>query len=147
KLLRWARLHLPNLQPVRTAWKERPKPMDKVRMSRIVKFHRPDAGKHPFFAEVQYFFQAEVQEKTEALALVSTFSPPDPELAKKSSGALLVCQYRGVAALEVILAKSIRTSIAMVPYKDPRNGKFYVSEKMGLDIAFMRAEREERENT
>jgi hypothetical protein len=36
-LTRWARLHLPNGQVARSAWKEKLKPLHKVRMARNVK--------------------------------------------------------------------------------------------------------------
>jgi len=36
KIQKWARLQLPNLQYVRTAWKEAVKPLNKVRMSRNI---------------------------------------------------------------------------------------------------------------
>ncbi|KAF8971770.1 hypothetical protein BDZ97DRAFT_1650914, partial [Flammula alnicola] len=89
------------------------------------------------FAEVQYYFQAELAEQTETLALVSTYGPPNPQLLEESSGALLVCQYQGIASLEVISVKNIVSCVAMVPFKNPEDGRFFVCEKTGLEVAFL----------
>ncbi|KAF8961789.1 hypothetical protein BDZ97DRAFT_1616783, partial [Flammula alnicola] len=67
------------------------------------------------FAEVQYFFQTTIRGEDETVALVSTFGAPDPQLLAESSGALRVCQYKGVAALEVIPVKNIISCIVMIP--------------------------------
>ena len=91
--------------------------------------------KAPIFAEVQYFFRAKLHGNEETLALVSTYSPPEPVLLTESSGALMVCKYRGISSLEVIRVKNIISCIAMVPFKDPHDGRFFVCEKMGLDMA------------
>jgi hypothetical protein len=69
-------------------------------------------------------------------ALISCYDPPDKRLAEASSGALLVCQYRGNASLEVIQAKDITSCVAMVPFKNQEN-MFFVCEKMGLEVAFL----------
>lgn len=156
KLRRWARLQLPNLQFVRTAWKEIPKGLKKCRMSRnvmvcnnehviflvlyshLIQFS--NSGRHDSdqqFAEVQYFFQIEMGGEILTVALISKFGPPDPNLLAASSGALMVCQYQGVASLEVIQINKIISCIAMVPFTDPPDGRFFVCEKMGLDMAFL----------
>jgi len=97
----------------------------------------------PVFAEVQYFFMAKLQQGDKALALISVFGAPDATLHRESSGALLVCQYRGIAALEVISVKQITSAVAMVPFKDPSSGKFFVCEKIGLDVAYLSGSQEE----
>ncbi|KAF8156749.1 hypothetical protein B0H34DRAFT_658247, partial [Crassisporium funariophilum] len=89
------------------------------------------------FAEVQYFFRAKLHENEETFALISRYGPPDPILLTESSGALMVCQYKGITSLEVILVKEIISRIAMVPFKQPHDGQFFVCEKMGLDMAFL----------
>lgn len=76
-------------------------------------------------------------ENTEALALISEYGIPDPVLLEESSGALIVCQYWGAASLSVIPAKNIISCLAMVPFKEPHDGRFFVCEKMGLDVAFL----------
>ena len=99
--------------------------------------------KSPSFGEVQYFFQAKIQENTETLALISSYGSPDPTLLTESSGALMVCQYRGVASLEVICVKKIASCIAMVPFTAPPDGRFFVCEKVGLAVAFLGSAQEE----
>lgn len=75
--------------------------------------------------------------------MVSVYSEPDSALLAESSGALVVCQYRGIAALEIISIKQIASCIAMVPFKNAIDGRFYLCEKMGLDIAFLAGAQEE----
>ena len=90
----------------------------------------------PKFAEVKYFFQATVNNKVETLALISCYNAPNKQLVKASSGALLVCQYCGNATLNVIQAMDIASGVAMVPFKNQEN-KFFIYEKMGLEVAFL----------
>ncbi|KAF8883746.1 hypothetical protein CPB84DRAFT_1686136 [Gymnopilus junonius] len=142
KVKKWARLALPNGQFVRTAWKEKVKQPSKVRMSRNIMLHHNKDVRSPDFAEVQYFFQVQVQGVEETVALVSNFSTPDEQLCTESSGALLVCQYQGALALEVIPVKDTSNCIAMVPFHEPEDGRFFVCEKMGLEVAFLGGGRE-----
>ncbi|KAF8156693.1 hypothetical protein B0H34DRAFT_658155, partial [Crassisporium funariophilum] len=87
--------------------------------------------------EVQYFFQARINEHNKTLALISQFSLPNANLLAKSSGALIVCQYRGIALLVVISVKNIISCIAMIPFTEPQDGRFFVCKKRGLDVAFL----------
>lgn len=98
---------------------------------------------NPFFGEVQYCFQAKIHGSDKKLALISNYSPPDQNLLSESSGALIVCQYKGVTSLEVIPVKTIMSCIAMIPFREPHNGKFFVCEKMGLDVAFIGGSQED----
>ena len=90
------------------------------------------------FGEVQYFCQlGDLNGMTEAVALISVFSSPDDFFRQESSGALLVCTYRGNTCLRVISVQDIKSCVAMVPFKNTEDGKFYVCEKMGLEIAYL----------
>lgn len=89
----------------------------------------------PRIAEVQYFFQAEVQGVTKAFALVSLYSPPDAPLLEKSSGALAVCNYKGQSNFKVIPTSSFRSVVAMVPYPAGGEDDFFLVEKLGLEMA------------
>ncbi|KAF8811705.1 hypothetical protein BYT27DRAFT_7221374 [Phlegmacium glaucopus] len=82
EVTRWARLCLPNGQVVRSAWKEKLKPLDKVRMAQNVKMEM-------------------------TLAVVSLYSHPCNDLLEYSYHTLLSCSYMGDAALCVIDVKSI----------------------------------------
>ncbi|KAF8873415.1 hypothetical protein CPB84DRAFT_1690748, partial [Gymnopilus junonius] len=95
------------------------------------------------FAEIQFFFQATLQGVKETLALISNFSAPNAHLCQESSSALLVCKYQGTMALEVIPVKYISSCVAMVPFKDPVDGQFFVCEKMGLEVTFLSGVHEE----
>ena len=97
----------------------------------------------PEFAEVQFFFQVFIQGTEQTVALISKYSSPDEEFLDMSSGALLVCRYSGMAALEVISVKNIASCVAMVPFKEPEDSHFFVCEKMGLEVAFLGGAREE----
>ena len=89
-------------------------------------------------AEVQYFFEIAIQNAKVPVALVSKYSAPDQTLLEKSSGALVLCDYLGQGALEVIPIKFIQATVAMVPYPHtPQRNRFFLVERMGLDIAFL----------
>jgi hypothetical protein len=68
------------------------------------------------------------------LALISLYDPPDPDLLRDSSNALWVAHYRGDDNLKVIDIKSIATCVAMIPFTKPPDGRFFVCEKMGLEV-------------
>jgi len=95
-------------------------------------------------AEVQYFFQAEVQHVTKTFALVSLYSSPNESLLRKSSGALTVCKYKGPSSLKVIPASSIMSVVGMVPFPAGEDDQeFFLVEKLGLEIAHMSGNNEE----
>lgn len=94
------------------------------------------------FGEVQFFFQLKIGDIEEMVALISVFGNPDQHLLQESSGALLVCEYRGNNSLEVIPVKTISTCITMIPFKNPEDNRFFVCNKMGLDVAFLGAAQE-----
>lgn len=97
---------------------------------------------------MQYYFKLALQldKPPEAFAMVSVYSPPDPDLLRLSSGALWSCQHQE-DALEVIPIKVIESVVAMVPHprsSDPAvdarlSGRVFVVEKLGLDILAMLA--------
>jgi hypothetical protein len=89
------------------------------------------------FGEVQFFFQLKINNREETVALISVFGNPDPRLLQESSGALIVCEYRGYNFFEIVPVKTISTCIAMIPFKNPEDNLFFVCNKMGLDVAFL----------
>ncbi|KLO10906.1 hypothetical protein SCHPADRAFT_916213 [Schizopora paradoxa] len=149
KLTKWARLRLPNGQIARSAWKETLKPLEKVRMSRNVKFLK-DTGNTQIeaIAEVQYYFRAALGGEEGTYALVSEYSEPDPTLLKDSSGALTVSKYFGQDSLRVIAAKGILSAVAMVPYPHGGLGPgswYFLVEKMGLEMFGFRGDEDSDE--
>ncbi|KAJ7057285.1 hypothetical protein C8F01DRAFT_991867 [Mycena amicta] len=126
-LQRWARLRLPNGQIVRSAYKETLKALNKVRMSRNVRFVDAELGEA--YAETQFLFQSDLQEDV-TLALVSVYSSPDKKLLEESSKSLWVCKYLGDESLKIIDVKAITSVVAVVPFEE---GKKPVEDDDGAD--------------
>jgi hypothetical protein len=82
---------------------------------------------------VLYYLRTD-QENT--LALISLYSNPDPALLQASHHTLWSCKYQGDAALRAVDAKKIVGVAAMVPLPGVE-GRYFVVEKPGLDIAHM----------
>lgn len=87
------------------------------------------------YGEVQFFFRAKLGNEIKACALVSVYGPPDEDLLHESSHALWLCHYNGNETLKVIDIKQIATCVAMIPFTDPPDGRFFVCEKMGLQVS------------
>lgn len=71
------------------------------------------------------------------LVLLSLYSPPDKTLYRKSHETLWSCTYRGDAGFVVFDAKEITSVVAMVPLDNEETGRYFVTEKLGLEVAFM----------
>ncbi|RDX40842.1 hypothetical protein OH76DRAFT_1459357 [Lentinus brumalis] len=148
---KWSRLLLPNGQTARTAWRECQREARDVpiRRARMVKL-RGDV-----FAEVLYFFPLNIQpgdghiETTRVLAMVSEFTRPDPTIAEKTHGVLMVCYSQVQAPPRVVDVKDIMSVVAMMPM-GPRPfeadqpdaarlcaNRYYVGEKLGCDMAWI----------
>ncbi|KAJ7092934.1 hypothetical protein B0H15DRAFT_777192 [Mycena belliarum] len=131
RVARWARLRLPNGQIIRSVWKE--SRLAKVRIARNIKCR--SLGGSILFAEVQFFFQATIDDTEQTLALVSVYSAPDADLLRESYNTVMQCEYFGEDNLEVIKITQIQAGVGMVPIGD--EGTYFVAEKLGLDIATM----------
>ncbi|KAI0827285.1 hypothetical protein BC628DRAFT_1318376 [Trametes gibbosa] len=151
ELFRWARLEVPTGQIARSAWKE----CDWEAHGR-----RPRRGRmltHDRFAEVQYYFRYKIAGVDRAFAMVAPFLGPDPDILKESEGAVLACRYRGAVARHVVPVQEIVSVVAMVPLpltpqeatrpdaQDLRENRYFVVEKLGLDVAFMGGTHDARE--
>ncbi|KAJ7893764.1 hypothetical protein B0H13DRAFT_2339581 [Mycena leptocephala] len=111
-LQRWARLRLLNGQIARSAWKENQKAFHKVRMARNVEY--TDSIGEEAYAEVQFFFQAEIDEETRTLALIRRYASPDPELLDISSNTLWACEeLDDDTEMQVIEVQSISSVVGM----------------------------------
>ncbi|KAJ3001952.1 hypothetical protein NUW54_g6112 [Trametes sanguinea] len=146
KVHKWARLRLPNDTVVRSAWKEREKPLKKLRMARCVKFM--DSHDRLNVAEVLYF--CEVGEARNIVALVSIFGPRDPELFEASKKTVQLHTYQGTSSLRVIDVKSIRSVVGVIPddgavgrdyetdYQHLHEGsQYFVVEKLGFEVTML----------
>ncbi|KAJ6457721.1 hypothetical protein C8R45DRAFT_844222, partial [Mycena sanguinolenta] len=141
RLKRWARARLPNRQIVRSAWKERQKPLRNVRIARNVKVslrlwshinaHRPQVWVRDQLevAEVHFFFR---HKNGSALALASLYSRPDEQLLRRSYNTVWSCT--GPLGFIVIKVKSIESVVAMVPHRIFNVDRFFLVEKPGLDM-------------
>jgi hypothetical protein len=92
------------------------------------------------FGEVQFFFRTKVGDEELSFALISLYTAPDVTLLAHSHGTLWSCEYQAEAELRVIPAKSIISVVGMVPHRDDR---FFVTEKLGLEVAYMGGVEEE----
>ncbi|KAK6966427.1 hypothetical protein R3P38DRAFT_2590971 [Favolaschia claudopus] len=141
RVARWA---LPNGQIVRSVWKE--SRMLQLRIARNVKvriasFIQDDST---LYAEVQFFFQATINGQVKTLALISVYSPPNPDLLAKSFQTVAECDYFGDDNLQVIQVPQIRAGVVMIPIEE--TGKYFVAEKLGLDIECMAGMEDEDED-
>ena len=90
--------------------------------------------RHPPIWRSSIFFQSKIDNQTRTLALVSTYLPPDPTLLQESYKTIWATQYRGAEGLQVIEVTNILSVVAIGPLPS-REGYFFVSEKLGLEIA------------
>ncbi|KAJ7768053.1 hypothetical protein DFH07DRAFT_718002, partial [Mycena maculata] len=128
---RWARLRLPNGQIARSAWKEKRKPLNKVRMARNVKTlidGKPEIG------EVQFYLRASLHGEISAFALVDFYSPPCPDLLRRSFNTLWSCTFETEADLRLIPVQSILSVVAMVLHVFAGQRRYFLVEKPGLDV-------------
>ncbi|KAJ3001526.1 hypothetical protein NUW54_g6368 [Trametes sanguinea] len=143
KAQKWARLQIPDGTVVRSAWKERGKPLNKLRMARCVKFVAADRSLN--VAEVRYF--CEVSEPRRVVALVSVFAPCDMQLYHLSKKNVQLHRYLGNSELRIIDVKSIRSVVGMIPdngadgqdygtdYTHLHEGlSYFVVEKLGFEV-------------
>lgn len=95
-----------------------------------------DSAGDEAYAEIQFFFQADVDDEILTLALISRYSPPEQDLLEASSKTLWVCEEldEATSSMEIIEVETIRSVVAMVPFDD---GRVFMVEKMGLEIGSM----------
>ncbi|KAF8074614.1 hypothetical protein FPV67DRAFT_1408292 [Lyophyllum atratum] len=137
KVARWARLRLPTGQVARCAWKENNKALEKLRRARCVKISLN--GKISF-AEVLFFFNAEIGGTRHTLALVSRYGPRDETLFHESFFTVWSMAELGVEGLQVIPAKSILSVVSVQPHDhhvEDGDTRYFVWEQMGLEMALL----------
>ncbi|KAJ3501967.1 hypothetical protein NLJ89_g9101 [Agrocybe chaxingu] len=130
RVARWARLHLPNGQIARSAWKEDRSLAQNIRRARYVKTE---------FAEVKFYFHARINEDRRPLALVSLLSRPDKHLFDESFSTVWSVTEQDDDGLCVVDAKSITAVVAVIPHKyhieqDKSDSRFFVWEYLGLEM-------------
>jgi hypothetical protein len=75
-------------------------------------------------------------DRENTIALISLYSTPDAALLQASHHTLWSCAYQGDAALRAVDVKAIVGVAAMVPLPGVE-GRYFVVEKPGLDVAHM----------
>ncbi|KAM6491245.1 hypothetical protein JOM56_013484 [Amanita muscaria] len=136
-ITRWAGLHLPNGQKVRSAWGEKRLRRSPKRTT-IVKT----------IGECKYFFQLKFGDNIlYTLAVLSIFSPPDLQLLKESHHTIYSCHYQGDDELVACNVNCIKSLVAMVPYFKviPETGEItipttehFLVEKPHLELTYFR---------
>ncbi|KAG1794298.1 uncharacterized protein BJ212DRAFT_1292067 [Suillus subaureus] len=118
KFFRWARLHLPNGQISRSAWKEKDRPVEHSRSARNIK--------------AKWHFKN--------VAIVSLYSPPDAALLELSFGTVWSCKHQGDRGLHVVEIEQIQAVVAVIPHRPTlpsgvTEDRFFVVERTGLDVS------------
>ncbi|KIL55131.1 hypothetical protein M378DRAFT_18225 [Amanita muscaria Koide BX008] len=148
RIQKWARLHLPNGQLARSAWKERARDKDSVRAARNVIQENVF-----FFGEVQYYFQSHIHSHLKTLALISIYQELDANLFAQSHNTLRVYRYDDIHSLQVIDVHSIQSVVAMIPFPCSRHeieenkylNSFFISEKVFLEYTLSEGRTEEND--
>ena len=156
-VIRWARVRLPNGQVARSLWgesdrKRRPRRARNVTVNflflwndvrKLISLFQLTLDNVIRVAEVQYYFAISMNDDRKYVALVSLLDPPDARLYESSHGTLSVHEYNGDDNLIVVDIKSIRSSIALVPFPPPDNptdadrNLFFMFDDLGFDVAEM----------
>ncbi|KAJ7060542.1 hypothetical protein C8F01DRAFT_942788, partial [Mycena amicta] len=116
KVLRWARVLLPNGQVIRCRWGEDRSDftctgkMIKVCSDHLFRFERQTE-----FAEAHYFAEVRIQNRTHRIAIGSFFGPPEPYLLEMSSGMYCSMQHLRDSNIRVFSIKSIAAGVMMGP--------------------------------
>ncbi|KAG1724977.1 hypothetical protein EDB19DRAFT_1915281 [Suillus lakei] len=135
RIIRWARLQLPNGQVARSAWKE----LAMTRQPRMAQNVKLFIDGTTTIAEVLFYFNMTIHDEDKTFALVSEYGPPHPELLERSFQTVIACTYRGDASLRLIEVSHIQSVVAMIPHQFPSidGVLFYLVERPGLDIIRM----------
>ncbi|KAF8515667.1 hypothetical protein JB92DRAFT_2609466, partial [Gautieria morchelliformis] len=90
------------------------------------------------FAQVKFYFSAQINNVSKALALVQLYSCLDLELLKLSIQTVYsVTQMNEDNGLRVIDAKSIHAVVSIQPHKHPgfpEEERYFLWEQLGLDM-------------
>ena len=76
--------------------------------------------------------------------MASLYSLADQHLHMESCGALNVCRYQGGNEKIVILVTSIKSVVAMIPFKHTvgDSDRFFLMEQMGLEMGMLGGQEE-----
>jgi hypothetical protein len=89
----------------------------------------------------------QVDDTVKPLALLSIYSSPHLPTLQEYSNCLWTCQSKGDLGLAVVDIKCIQSVVAMVPHSIDLDGvverRFFLYEKIGLDVAHIAGQDEE----
>ncbi|KAJ7120709.1 hypothetical protein C8R43DRAFT_1136650 [Mycena crocata] len=152
KVLRWARVRLPNGMIARSSWKEDRMRVE-PRIARVVKLKADAFGGDsedsdeeapiPEFAEVRFFMTLEIQKVKHYLAVASFYGPPDPHLFKISSKRYWSVQHQRDEDVRAFKIKDIDSCVTMAPDEQYRHlrddesaeDRWFLMQKPGLKLA------------
>ena len=90
------------------------------------------------YAEVLFFFCADIGEECHGLAVVSVYSLPDKDLLAASTGTYYSVRILpGEEGLRVISVKAIESVVSIQPryyHLEPEETRWFIWEKMGLQV-------------
>lgn len=92
------------------------------------------------FAQVQFFFNAQIGGLRRTLALISLYSRPDEALFTESYFTVWSMTELGADGLRVVEAKSILSTFSAQPHDhhvDEGDDRYFVWEDMGLPMALL----------
>lgn len=84
-----------------------------------------------------------VKGETKTLALVSKYSPPDPELLRESFNTLWAFKKQAEGAFTIIDVNTIISVVCIAPLSKGPEGIQFLCEKPGLDVAHIGGQDEE----
>ncbi|KAF8830953.1 hypothetical protein HHX47_DHR1000343 [Lentinula edodes] len=119
-ITRWARLHLPNGQIVRSRWKEDLKELNDLQMSRNVTINLEGTIR---LAEIHFFTSFFIHNELQHLAVESFYGQPHEQLQRESSYCYITVQHFQDINIKVFKVKSILSVVMLAP--DPRYAKFF----------------------
>ncbi|KIO06840.1 hypothetical protein M404DRAFT_138489, partial [Pisolithus tinctorius Marx 270] len=140
RIKKWARLRLPNGQIARSAWREKLRPPEQLRVSRNVKFLSDGETQ---CGEVQYFTRlANVGDGGSweyiDVAIIRNYSTPDEDLLRLSNQVVLASTLLDL--LSVIRIKQIAGVVAMIPRRmvlpsGVEQDVYCMMERPGFDVS------------
>ncbi|KAG2751378.1 hypothetical protein P692DRAFT_201681624, partial [Suillus brevipes Sb2] len=98
RIIRWARLRLPNGQVAQSAQKE----LAMTRQPRMVRNVSP------------FYFNMTIHNEDKTFALISEYGPPHPELLERSFQTVVACTYCGDTSLRLVEVSHIQSVVAMI---------------------------------
>ncbi|KAJ7574951.1 hypothetical protein C8J56DRAFT_1064098 [Mycena floridula] len=139
---KWGRLKLPTGQIARSLWCEKGRRLSRLRISRNVKVHINDKVE---IAEIRYYVLLKIGQRQKAVAVMSLYSAPHPQLLAESSGMYWSMQHLGDTQVMVVDIQAIQSCVAVIP--DQQYGKvhqdgtekdrWYLGERPGLKLLAM----------